>query len=464
MQRNAGLVRQLRLASERLIWLLAAAVICQTWYLQGVPLPQPIVGGSMAPALLGPHHRVVCKECGFEFVCGSELPAGDMRAWCPNCGCADNELANRPELPGERVLIHRTAFSARRPRRGEVVAFRSPRSEAEVAIKRVLALPGETVEIIDGDVYVDGQIVRKTLAQQRAVAQLVHDAHFRPKPGGKLPARWEPGGMWGADGGRFAHPATSPADQIDWLTYCHWQRAPGDGHQVREGPVTDLCAYNQTRPRRREDVHPVADLMLVFRLVETFGSGLMVVKATDGQEQFELRLDAAEQRYEIFHNSQPVPGTRRRLARSLDNLEVVVSLFDQQFLLALGGRTEVVWPYVRSDGPPPAVARPLAVGSQGLGIRLDRVRVYRDVYYTVPIGLEGRPGLGRPYRLDCDEYFVLGDNSPISQDSRSWAAGPALKESLLVGKPLIVVYCPRQVCLGRWAIHIPDWARIRYIR
>ncbi len=464
MQRGVGLIRRLRLASEWLLWLLVALVVCHTWYLQGLPVPQPILGGSMAPALLGPHHRVVCKDCGYEFVCGSDLPAAEIRAWCPNCGCADNELASRPVLPGERVMIHRTAYCARRPRRGEVVAFRRPGSEAELSIKRVVGLPGESVQIIEGDVYVDGQIVRKTLAQQQAVARLVHNADCAPMLSGKLPARWEPGGTWGSDRGRFAHPAASPADPIDWLTYRHWQRAPGNQDQVRTGPVTDLCAYNQTRPRRWEDVHPVTDLMLVFRLVETFGSGLLVVRATDGQEEFELRLDAAERRYEVFHNGRPVAGTRRRIAQSLENLEVAVSLFDQQFLLALGGRSEVVWPYVRSDGPWQPVARPLAIGSQGLGVRLERLHVYRDVYYTVPIGLEDRPGLGRPYRLDCDEYFVLGDNSPISDDSRSWPAGPALKETLLVGKPLVVAYSPRQVSLGTWVFHIPDPAKIRYIR
>jgi len=464
MQRSVGFVRRLRLTSQRLIWLVVALLVWRAWYLQGPLLPGPIVGGSMAPVLLGPHLKVVCEDCGFEFVCGADPGAADLRAWCPNCGFARNQPASAAELPGERVMIHRTAFCLRRPRRGEVVAFRRPGREAELAIKRVVGLPGESVQLIDGDVYVDGQIIRKTLAQQQAVAQLVHDADFAPVLSANLPPRWEPGGKWGSVGGRFAHPSGAPADPIEWLTYRHWQRVPGNQDRAREGAVTDLCAYNQTHPRRAEDIHAVTDLMLAFRLVEAFGEGLLVVRATDGQEEFEVRLDTAEQRYEVFHNGRPVAGTRRRVSQSLEDLEVVVSLFDQQFLLALGGRTEVVWPYVRPDGPPRPVARPLAIGSQGLGVRLEQVRVYRDVYYTLPIGLEDRPGLGRPYRLDHDEYFVLGDNSPISDDSRCWPAGPALKETLLVGKPLVVVFSPRSVSLGPWRFHIPDPARMRYIR
>jgi len=463
-QPSKGLMLRLRLLSEWAIWLLVAVVIWQTWYLEGLFAARPIVGPSMAPALLGPHYRVVCRQCGFRFVCDAENDAADLRIWCPNCGYAGNSVAAQSALPGERVLIHRTAFCARRPRRGEVVAFRRPGRETEVTIKRVLGLPGESVQIVEGDVYIDGQIVRKSLAEQLAVAQLVYDADHPPATEAGLPARWEAQGMWGTGQGRFAHPATSPAEQIDWLTYRHWQRLPGDPRRTRPAPVEDLCAYNQTQPRRREDVHEITDLMLTFRLVETFGAGALIVRATDGSQRFEVRLDAAQRRYEVFHDGEPLPGTRRRLQRVLENMEFCVSLFDQQFLLAVDGKTEVVWPYVRPETHPRPSVEPLAIGSKGLGVRLEQVRVYRDIYYTVPIGLEDRPGLGSAYRLDYDEYYVLGDNSPVSDDSRSWTAGPAVKESLLVGKPLIVVYAPRRVVWGGWTFHIPDPGRLRYIR
>ena len=39
-------------------------------------------------------------------------------------------------------------------------------------------------------------------------------------------------------------------------------------------------------------------------------------------------------------------------------------------------------------------------------------------------------------RLGPAEYFVLGDNGAVSDDSRSWAAKPGLDANLLVGKPL----------------------------
>ena len=48
-----------------------------------------------------------------------------------------------------------------------MVAFRSQSKAGEIAVKRVVGLPGETIEIRDGDIYADGRIQRKTLAQQR---------------------------------------------------------------------------------------------------------------------------------------------------------------------------------------------------------------------------------------------------------------------------------------------------------
>ena len=65
-----------------------------------------------------------------------------------------------------------------------------------------------------------------------------------------------------------------------------------------------------------------------------------------------------------------------------------------------------------------------------------------------------------------DEFFVLGDNSPVSVDSRCWD-DPAVKRSNLVGKP-VVVHLPSQQ--GKFNlfgetrfVRIPDFSRVRYI-
>jgi len=66
------------------------------------------------------------------------------------------------------------------------MAFHPPRQLHELAVKRVVGLPGEIVQIRHGDVYIDGQIARKPLAVQRALAIPVDDAYYWPE---NLPSR-----------------------------------------------------------------------------------------------------------------------------------------------------------------------------------------------------------------------------------------------------------------------------------
>ena len=42
------------------------------------------------------------------------------------------------------------------PERGDIVIFRYPDNEEELYVKRVIGLPGETVDIRDGYIYIDG--------------------------------------------------------------------------------------------------------------------------------------------------------------------------------------------------------------------------------------------------------------------------------------------------------------------
>lgn len=63
------------------------------------------------------------------------------------------------EIPVVNVSLFDKTWCARTPNRGDVVIFRYPRDPSRDFIKRVIGLPGETVEIIAGQVYVNGQLV-----------------------------------------------------------------------------------------------------------------------------------------------------------------------------------------------------------------------------------------------------------------------------------------------------------------
>jgi len=58
--------------------------------------------------------------------------------------------------PGDRLFGFRLAYTFGEPDRFDVVIFRYPVDESQNYIKRVIGLPGETVEIKDGNIYIDG--------------------------------------------------------------------------------------------------------------------------------------------------------------------------------------------------------------------------------------------------------------------------------------------------------------------
>ena len=62
-------------------------------------------------------------------------------------------------VPGERVLMDSAWYRLSSPKRGDIIAFRtSEDKKASIHIKRVIALPGETVQIKDGQILINGEV------------------------------------------------------------------------------------------------------------------------------------------------------------------------------------------------------------------------------------------------------------------------------------------------------------------
>ncbi len=57
---------------------------------------------------------------------------------------------------GDRVLVDKLLYQIEGPRTGEVVVFRSPVKKNQDWIKRVIGVPGDTVKIVAGQVYING--------------------------------------------------------------------------------------------------------------------------------------------------------------------------------------------------------------------------------------------------------------------------------------------------------------------
>jgi hypothetical protein len=112
-------------------------------------------------------------------------------------------------------------------------------------------------------------------------------------------------------------------------------------------------------------------------------------------------------------------------------------------------------------------------------LSLSHIAIFRDIHYTARKFAnspeEGRAIEGTPFTLGEDEFFVLGDNSPSSEDCRWWSSEGVANRGLsyragvvprdyLVGKALFV-YWPQgfRTYAGDPLGIIPNVGQMRFI-
>jgi signal peptidase I len=64
-------------------------------------------------------------------------------------------------LNHERLVVNKFIYRFRVPQRGEVLIFKYPQDQSRDFIKRVIAIPGDTIEIKDGRVFVNQQLMNE---------------------------------------------------------------------------------------------------------------------------------------------------------------------------------------------------------------------------------------------------------------------------------------------------------------
>jgi signal peptidase I len=69
--------------------------------------------------------------------------------------------AMAPTLVVGDVLLADLRDKGRIPRRGDVIVFRGPRDPSIIFVKRAVGLPGEWVQMIDGRLSIDGQLIKR---------------------------------------------------------------------------------------------------------------------------------------------------------------------------------------------------------------------------------------------------------------------------------------------------------------
>ena len=81
---------------------------------------------------------------------------------------------------GEFVMVNRLAYRFGDPGHGDVVVFHYPRDPEQEFIKRIIGLPGDTVRITGGDVFINGEEISEPYiaAAPRSEGEwLVPDGH-----------------------------------------------------------------------------------------------------------------------------------------------------------------------------------------------------------------------------------------------------------------------------------------------
>ncbi|MBQ7317846.1 MAG: signal peptidase I [Phascolarctobacterium sp.] len=61
----------------------------------------------------------------------------------------------------ERLIVDKLSYFITDPKKGEIVVFRYPKDESRDFIKRVIAVGGDTIELRDGQVYVNGAAIEE---------------------------------------------------------------------------------------------------------------------------------------------------------------------------------------------------------------------------------------------------------------------------------------------------------------
>ncbi|MEX0716651.1 MAG: signal peptidase I [Planctomycetaceae bacterium] len=541
--------------------------------------------GSMAPTLYGRHIDVECPQCGYHYAVGAseEVDADGYldgvyveTSRCPNCRF-ETRVKNLPSgvefLPvfkGDRILVNKFPFEFWEPSRWDVVVFKYPETPTINYIKRMVGLPGETIEIRQGDIYVktadqpEWRIARKDDPdKQRELQILVYDDRHPEKLLHEMswPERWaavqrgdgssdaEIAGWLDDDSGWRRDPesrsfhialAAAPADREPrWIRYRHFVPDPGDWEEAaaaldQQRPanlhperrlqlVSDFTGYNafSTRviPGRmgsadsgiRHGLFWVGDLTLDCRVEvgETAENGRLIFELNEGDRWYRATLDPATGEAALSYLDEE-SRAERQLATGATRLrgggthDVSFANVDDRLCLWIDGTLvefdeTTEYPPMGGMGglqtPTIADLAPAGVASRGVEATVSRLLLERDIYYRgdmqdprdqfhrdePPAIYEygGGPDeesaralwskLGNPaawfseyernrsatrtdrdvafeFPLGEDEFFMLGDNSPKSKDSRLWSNTRravnrhAVPRSALVGKAFFIYW------------------------
>ncbi|MEM8737493.1 MAG: S26 family signal peptidase [Planctomycetota bacterium] len=479
----------LRETFEAIVIALILAFIFRAYVIEAFVIPT----GSMAPTLLGKHVAVGCEQCGYEFTADqsgrSHTGRDPLVLPCPMCHYPQEVPATTPTRSGDRLLVQKYVYSLAEPRRWDVVVFRNPQALNDNGtpgpktnyIKRLVGLPNEALQIIDGNVYVrpldgprDGwEIARKTDPKanrhwqriQRAVWQPVYHSQYVPLDHGRSerrPLPWSsPWKAAAAEQGRWE----IHSEARGWHRAYRWTPAadPGSESDAHENAAPrgelrfDWVGYHGRGTWYPYNVTVLQDGVVGRQPIEDVRLAATVVPETPGvaveletTTRFDAQAERVVARFDALGNmtlrrispteTQTLGSVRGAVKWAVGQAEAIeLWSVDQELLVWVNGcvvwRRAFDWPESVIVGRPAPLDRPeVSLRVVGGGATLHAVELDRDLAYTptlssslenAPYGVSRRAATGDllrspPIVIRPGRYFVLGDNSPISSDGRFW--------------------------------------------
>ena len=479
--------------ANTLEWLIIAfilAFVFRAFVMEAFRIPT----GSMAETLMGDHFRLRCRQCGYEYNYGFDprkyslpedtIPRHSVALYpsrCPNCGHYQPTGGAMPIAKGDRILVLKCIYQFVEPKQWDVVVFKNPLEPQINYIKRLIARPGETVEIIDGDIYIDGQISRKPPKVQNELWMPIYNNDYQPvrpaeglfnghiwrQPFDLARSKWR---LDGTNPTIFRLDSTT--DQISYLTY---DSSIGNDFRV-------CYAYNNVRGYEYRPY--CSDLMVRFYTNIAESQACIGIELSKYQIHYKAWLDStgkmliakvSDGKETILANKPIKPPAESRPAlvkfANIDH-QLIFQFGTEKLICDLGRSPDAAGPRKTDIHPQVKI-----FGSGKL--TLSHLAIFRDIHYTAAKfnngPKSGRAIEGNPFTLGKDEFFVLGDNSPNSEDGRWWSKQGIgnnnhfyrrgiVPRDYLVGKALFV-YWPSgfKLFAGDPIGIVPNVGRIRFI-